>query len=695
MTFFFVAVFVFMNLLVIASARIIAERILRVARGVDLFIAVLLLFFAQIAATEMFLGLSGRLSLAWLIGVNAGIYVFLRYSVRRIVLGRLGVANAARDFLNLLLSDWLLRFVFVFLLVFASVKLLINLVNPPFGWDSLNYHFTFPVEWIKSKTLDIPITVFDDPSPSYYPINGSLFFLWFMLPFGNVFIADCAQLPFFILASACVHGIARNMGIREKDAIFASALFALIPNFFKQLQIAYVDVMLAALLLACVYYLFLLEKEYSPKNLLGFALAAGLALGVKTLAIVYVAILFIPFLWLTMKARVEKRFVFFLLSCLLVMLLGGFTYAKNFIETGNPFYPLKVVIAGLKIFPGVINPAVYRAHFKPEDYRLAKLLFHEGLGVQSTLFVLPGALLALPFVFLKRKKMPGLFFGYMLLTPLLFYLAYRYLIPLPNVRYLYACLGLGLSCGFYLYREAGVPERFTRLAIFLCAAASVTELAKKGELAASAVIAILAFSLSIPLLQYINRQKFNPLSRPALVCVFLLIVFFGGLLNLQYVRSEYAGYVAMRKYSGFWEDAAVAWKWLNDNTSGDNIAYAGRPVPFPLYGSGFKNNVYYVSVNGTDPAKLHYFGKGSYSWGYDFESVHESFQKPGNYRGNPQYALWHANLLRRKTDYLFVYSLHQTKEALFPLEDAWAQEHPEDFAQVFEYGNIRIYKVLG
>jgi hypothetical protein len=150
----------------------------------------------------------------------------------------------------------------------------------------------------------------------------------------------------------------------------------------------------------------------------------------------------------------------------------------------------------------------------------------------------------------------------------------------------------------------------------------------------------------------------------------------------------------MVKYSGFWPQATDAWNWLNNNTSGNNIAYAGRPVPFPLYGSGFKNNVYYVSVNKIDPAKLHYFPDSHYFWGKDFLSMHKSFEEKGNYRGEADYPAWLGNLLRRKTDHLFVYSLHQTKEVEFPMEDAWAVQHPEKFSLIFSNDTIRIYKVL-
>jgi hypothetical protein len=57
--------------------------------------------------------------------------------------------------------------------------------------------------------------------------------------------------------------------------------------------------------------------------------------------------------------------------------------------------------------------------------------------------------------------------------------------------------------------------------------------------------------------------------------------------------------------------------------------------------------------------------------------------------------VWLANLAARRIEYLFVYSLHQTKEIAFPLEDAWAKKHPGIFTPVFSNETIHIYKIKG
>ncbi|MFH1269718.1 MAG: hypothetical protein ABIH75_01485, partial [Candidatus Omnitrophota bacterium] len=136
------------------------------------------------------------------------------------------------------------------------------------------------------------------------------------------------------------------------------------------------------------------------------------------------------------------------------------------------------------------------------------------------------------------------------------------------------------------------------------------------------------------------------------------------------------------------------WDWLNKNTQGDNIAYTGRPVPFPLYGTNFKNNVYYVSVNKTEPVKLHYFPDSRYNWGYDFLSLHRNLEADGNYRAGADYSAWLNNLIQHNIDYLFIYSLHQTKDIIFPLEDQWARGNASKFNPVFTNQTIHIYRII-
>ncbi|MDP3732232.1 MAG: hypothetical protein Q8R31_04290, partial [Candidatus Omnitrophota bacterium] len=486
------------------------------------------------------------------------------------------------------------------------------------------------------------------------------------------------------------YNISRKIGINKDFSLYAAILFLLIPNFFKQLQIAYVDVMVASLFLLCLNYLISLYREFSYNNLLLYSISLGVFLGLKTVALPYSALLFLPFVLLYLKHR-NKSYLF-VISIMIIIALGGFSYIRNFIETKNPFYPLDFKLFGHSVFKGVIDTASYRAHFKVEDYSLAKLLFHEGLGAQAMLFVLPSIFLALPVTLIKKRKIPGFILTYFLILPVLVYLVYRYIIPLANTRYLYPLLGIGMIIAFYAIGILGIRRRFINILVVICVLASMAELAKRQELVTSVMLAFLLFFLLPPSIKYI-KQKWVIKKR---LFVYLPLLFFipaFALLEKDYVNNEFSRYTSMVKYSGFWPDATRAWDWLNKNTQSNNIAYVGRPVPFPLYGSNFKNNVYYVSVNKTDPAKIHYFPKGHYRWDCDFLSLHRNLEEKGNYRADADYSVWLDNLNRRNTDYLFIYSLHQTKNVEFPLEDAWAGANAGKFSPVFTNETIHIYKI--
>ena len=683
-----VFIFLLMNSIIGASSFMLTYKVFKIPGFVDSLICWLILYFTQIVTSELIFGIWGILYLKNIILLNLIVLVIIWHAAKN----KSSSFNLKplKESLPGLLKNKIIILAACVILCFGAVKIIINLVNPPFGWDSLNYHFTFAVEWLKHGNLQNPIIISDDPAPSYYPIGGSLFFLWLIFPFKSVFLADIGQIPFFILAFLATYSISRKAGLNEEFSFYAAILFLIIPNFFKQLQIAYVDVMLAALFLTCLNSLFLLSKEFSLKNALLYGMSLGLFLSTKTVALPYAALLFLPFVYSAF--RNPSRVYLFITSIFIVIAIGGFSYIRNFVDTGNPLYPLDFSLFGKSIFKGVIGAGTYRAHFKIEDYRISKLLFHEGLGLQSLLFILPSTLLALPVALLKKRKTLTFNLAYFLVLPILIYLIYRYIIPLANVRYLYPFLGLGIILGLYTAKNLNIPGRVIKILVLLCILSSMGELAKRRELIASMILTISLLPVAIFLIKHKPRVLIRKSLLILAISFFMVVLLV--LLQKDYARNEYPRYIRMVKYSGFWPEATVAWDWLNENTKGDNIAYAGRPVPFPLYGTNFKNNVYYASVNKTEPAKLHYFPDSHYHWDYDFLSLHRNLGSEGNYRSDADYSVWLNNLDQRNIDYLFIYSLHQTKDVMFPLEDNWAKAHPAKFNLAFANQTVHIYKII-
>lgn len=672
----------FINIIVVYSSYLLTLHF-NIKERADFFCAWFLLFLTQIIVSLEALGILSLLNFKNVFILNLAILLFIFLLKKK----ESGDLFRLFNFKNLRLTR-LEIFLFSIILSFGLTKILINLMNPPFGHDSLNYHFTFAVEWLKNNNLITPITIADDPSPSFYPINGSLFYLWLILPLKNVFIADLGQLPFFIFTFIVVYSIGKKISLDTKHSLVAALLFTLIPNYFKQIEIAYVDVMVAMFFLFAVNFLFLLKKDFSLKNIALFSLSLGFLVGTKTIGLTFSFLLIIPFFYFCLRNL--KRIYLIFPFVFFVIISGGFSYLNNYILTGNPLYPLSYKLFGYHIFPGVKEIPAYRTH-TVEDYKLSKALFHEGLGAQTILFGIPGILFGI-FSFLRSKQKKEPFLIYFFLIPILLYLMYRYMVPLANVRYLYSLMALGIIMGVYLYLQIGINKKLFGGFIFICAFSSMFQLAERQELGISL---ILTFVVYLILYFSIRKKSFNfELNFIKIITLLFIFAFSLNLLEKWYTKNEFSRYTLMRKYSGLWEDATKAWEWLNKNTAGANIAYVGRPVPFPLYGSNFKNNVYYVSVNKIDPPRLYDFPKGNYVWKQSFLEMHENFKGPGNYRSCANYYDWLNNLFKRGIDYLFIYSLHQAEALKFPIEDDWAKGHPRKFKPVFTNQTIHIYKIV-
>jgi len=680
-----VIVTILLNIIAGLSAFLITFRIFRFKTVIESSLSFFIVYFTQIILTELALGAINVLWLENVLLFNSAILLVIWIKTRKNE--STFYLMALRRPLAELLSNKAIRLAGAFILGFGLVKVYINLINPPFGWDNLSYHFAFPVEWLKHGNLISPATLCDDPSMPYYPINGSLFFLWFMLPLKNVFLADLGQLPFFIIAFLATYAIAREIRLSKEYSFYSAVLFLFTPNVFKQLEIAYVDVMLASLFLAAVYFLLRLDKDFSLKNCSLFSISFGLFLGTKTSAVIYGVFLVFPFLWVLFshlkKSRLKKISGYILIFIAASCLLGGYSYLRNLYLTGNPIYPATIKFAGREIFHGVKEFASYRTQWTKEEFNLYKVLFSEGLGAQLIMFFLPALILSLPVLIIKKKIRADRGVVFILLLPALLLASFLIFMPQLWVRYAYNLLGIGYVAAMYISAMFNIPAIVIRILVCISVLASAGEMSGHAELAASMVLSLLLLLICPRLL----KLRFKPY-----VGAILLLLFFGGLwyLNINYNKYEFQRYLSNAPFP---HEDRQAWKWLDDNTQHSKIAYTGIPEVLPLYGTNFKNDVIYVSVNKVHPVHLHLFPKGHYIWDKDFIKMHKNLEEPGNFREHPDYAVWLKNLKEERADFLVVYSLRKVRDSvMFPLENTWAQEHPEHFSSDFSADTVNIYK---
>ncbi|MCX5712791.1 MAG: hypothetical protein NTY47_07035, partial [Candidatus Omnitrophica bacterium] len=597
--------FLLLNAVPLLSAYLLTRYYFASSRLIDSLLSFVILYYSQIILTVILLGSLHKLFLPDILVFNS-IILLLVLAICKLTRVKahdkyfIGKTERLKNFLD---KNKAVVFCLSLLGAFALVKIFVNLVNPPAGWDDLNYHFTFAVEWLKHGNLLNPIIVSDYPAPTYYPLNGSFLFYWLMLPFTNVFLADLGQIPFFLICFLCVYSIGLKIGLSRRFALYSAILFTAMPNYFKQLQIAYVDVIVTGFFLLSLNFLLTLKKDLNIKNVILTAAPLGMLVGTKIIVIPHAAIIFAYFLLFAIlqykKLKLNRLLAFIALFSMIVILTGGFSYIRNYFMTNNPLYPLNVKIHGLTVFKGVLGGEFINN--KDNVFSLTAFLFHEGVGSGFILFVIPGLILGLIALFRKSVlHKPDLFFLFALI-PLL-YLFYRFGVAVPNIRCLYPWFAVCAIAAFWGIQQISIPDKVVRYGLCVCVLASMAESAKRLDLAYSFALSIVVFILFLNLKRILSFLK----KKPAL---FIILFCLTGIILLQYEyidysKNEFKRYKISQKRSGFWPEAIDAWIWLDQNTTGNNIAYVGRPVPFPLYGSKLKNNVFYVSVNETRP-QLH------------------------------------------------------------------------------------------
>jgi hypothetical protein len=236
--------------------------------------------------------------------------------------------------------------------------LVVAYVLPPSGFDALWYHLTTVAWWLQegeitTKSLNVWSSV--------YPANGELFFTWVAVFLRDDTFLDLVQLVFGLIGVLAVAGIARVAGLGTVAAAAAGATFFLTPVVLAQASSSYVDLIFVSTFLVAAYWVLRAFTAHGGPSLSRFVLgglAGGLALGSKSTGIVYCGVLIaLVAAWLLLAAR-RKRLApglsvaGFLCFTLPVLLLGGYWYVRTWATYGNPFYPVRVAVAGIELFDG-------------------------------------------------------------------------------------------------------------------------------------------------------------------------------------------------------------------------------------------------------------------------------------------------------------------------------------------------------
>jgi len=679
----------FLNLLVIINAILIAKSVYSKHRVSDKVLISFVIYLAQIIFFILLLGIPGLLTLPnlavlTLFSFLIAIFIFRHEKTHPFF----PYPNFIREALIWISRHRLLTVSISLLLGFSLVKIFHNLINPPFWWGSLIYHYTFPVGWLKSGNLvNLPIA-FGCSAFSYIAMNGEFFFFWFMVPLKNFFIADVISYPFYIVGAIACFGIMRKLAISKEIALMGGVLFSLTPQYFKHLLFNGNDIIVVSLFLIALNFVLLLKKDLSFKNIVIAAISLGLLLGTKSTAMIWVPLLMPLVLYFMIKRYKNIGFSGLVLLgatfVMLVLIFGGFTYIRNFVETGNPFYPVNYELFGLKL-SGAIDFFDLRDNINLLNNNLEEMLFHQSFGLHFIALAFPAFFLSLPIALIKSKFRLSFDTMYLLALPLLMIIGFYAKCPHHTPRLLYPLIGLGTIIGIYTLNNFRLSTKVIRMIIFALIIAAVAELTGHMTLLWSLVISGLIFA-TLAVVKNTNIWRFYRFSGILFSFIFLI-----GLIPLEnyYEETKYKNYAK----TFHWErDLIEAWNWIYGQTlhNPKNIAYAGSSPILPLYGRKMRNNVHYASVNDKEPY-LTNFSK-YFHLQEDFQEWLRLMRQDGCIREKANFSSWLKNLRRKDTDYLFIMCTDDFK--VFPLEDKWAKGHPRTFRLVLANKRVRIYEVL-
>lgn len=238
-------------------------------------------------------------------------------------------------------------------------RLVLALALPPFAYDALTYHLTLVASWVQGGSVE--------PNPyaeccSHYPANAETLAGWPTLFLDHELLIETPQIVLAVLGALAVAGLARLAGARPATSLTAAALFALTPIVLAQANTAYNDVAIASTFLVGLLFAARMNDTTATASPRAYALLAGAALGfaagTKTSGLVMAGVVG---LLVAAKAALATRggaltarrataLVAVFASAALVV--GGYWYARNWVETGNPVWPFRVAPAGVEVFAG-------------------------------------------------------------------------------------------------------------------------------------------------------------------------------------------------------------------------------------------------------------------------------------------------------------------------------------------------------
>ncbi|HEX6116170.1 MAG TPA: phospholipid carrier-dependent glycosyltransferase [Solirubrobacterales bacterium] len=241
----------------------------------------------------------------------------------------------------------------------------------PTAVDTLNFHLPGVAAWIETGSIWQIDVYLPFVAPGHYPNNGDALLLAAVLPWQSDFLAHLVLWPVYALVGVAVYALARELGAARQASISAAVLILALPAVILPALInTYPDALMLFGFAAGLVFLVRHARGGETRELVAAGLALGLSFGTKWYGVSAVAIvLLVWFVATWARGRGLGRAVRDGAALAgLVLLAGGVWLLRNWIETGNPVFPVKVAPFGIELFDAPRDVVRERAGFTIADY---------------------------------------------------------------------------------------------------------------------------------------------------------------------------------------------------------------------------------------------------------------------------------------------------------------------------------------
>lgn len=224
----------------------------------------------------------------------------------------------------------------------CAVALVRDLAGAPVtAIDAQNFQVPIVARWLQTDSLWGLHQFIPDYSNATYPMHGNLLVAAVMLPFDSAFLARLVAVPYWGLAAMSVHALARELGAPRSAAVLGAAAFAVLPVLVRAgLEGVQTDAPMLAALGTGAVFLVRHARSGARAELVLAGIALGLAFGTKWYAVTGVAAVLA--VWAIARRRRRGVVSDGALAAALVAGTGGVWLLRNWVETGNPVFPVAV-----------------------------------------------------------------------------------------------------------------------------------------------------------------------------------------------------------------------------------------------------------------------------------------------------------------------------------------------------------------